>query len=66
MHRSTLAGCDVTFDLCVSRAVTSIKSPGPLIPTSQCAAELGHEWTIDHSSEARHNAALQETFVYRT
>jgi len=32
----------------------------------QCAAELGHEWTIDHSSEARHNAALQETFVYRT
>ena len=27
---------------------------------------LGHEWTIDHSSETRHNAALQETFVYRT
>ena len=32
----------------------------------QCPAELGHEGSIDHSSEARHNAALQETFVYRT
>src|SRR6266704_3387656 len=36
MHRSTLAGCDVIFDLCVSRAVTKI-TRAPLIRKCPCS-----------------------------